>query len=133
MSYDFGRALQEIREGGGARRERWNEGDEVYECGEDLLLRTGEGDLMPWPLSRTDILAEDWELCVGPKKPDFGWALEHLRDEKKVKRQDWGEDVLLYLTEGSHIDIVRGEGGWSVPWEPSQRDLLAEDWVLVED
>lgn len=85
---------------------------------------------------------------------DFGEALNQLRGGLKVARKYWhGPDrFLYYVPEG--IYPVRTEAAKSyfgnedvpydpyiamktydgsvTPWTPSQTDMLAEDWALVE-
>lgn len=86
----------------------------------------------------------------------FGGALERLREGEKLARAGWnGKRMFLYLVPGStfcvnrppllgiypegtevnyqpHIDMVTATGS-VVPWLASQTDVLAEDWVIVED
>jgi hypothetical protein len=85
---------------------------------------------------------------------DFGAALQHLRQGKRVARTGWnGKGMFVFLVPGStfqvnrapllgiypegttinyrdHIDI-RSANGEIVPWVASQTDVLAEDWVIV--
>ncbi len=86
---------------------------------------------------------------------DFGWALNQLRDGKRVGRKGWnGKGMFLFLVPGStfkvnrppllgiyeegteikyhaHIDMKTADGQ-VVPWLASQTDMLAEDWEVVE-
>lgn len=80
---------------------------------------------------------------------NFGWALEALKDGKKVKRAGWnGVGIFLKLqvpdehskmtqpyiyidSTGLQTTNSKAPKG-VVPWFPSQTDLLAEDWELVE-
>lgn len=85
---------------------------------------------------------------------NFGQAIEHLKDERKVARSGWnGKDMFLFLVPGStfkvnrapllgiyeegteveyhaHIDMKTAQG-YVVPWLASQSDMLSDDWVLV--
>lgn len=85
---------------------------------------------------------------------NFGQAIEHLKDGRKVARSGWnGKDMFLFLVPGStfkvnrapllgiyeegteveyhaHIDMKTAQG-YVVPWLASQSDMLSDDWVLV--
>ncbi len=85
----------------------------------------------------------------------FGWALEQLKNNKKVSRAGWnGKNMFLFLVPGStftvnrppllgiyvvgtvinylpHIDMKTADGK-IVPWLASQTDVLSEDWDIVK-
>jgi len=85
----------------------------------------------------------------------FGWAIEQLKNNKKVSRVGWnGKDMFLFLVPGStfivnrppllgiyvegtvinylpHIDMKTADGK-IVPWLASQTDVLSEDWDIVK-
>ena len=86
---------------------------------------------------------------------NFGNAIEALKEGKRVARAGWnGKGMFLFLVPGSNFIVNRepllsimGEGaqityrphidmkdaeGKVVPWLPSQTDMLAEDWQIVE-
>ena len=89
---------------------------------------------------------------------DFGMALEALKRGKAVARVGWnGKKMFLTLQEGStvqgtmmrnepakqfygegkvkiaaHIDMKAADGTYVVGWNPSQVDMLAEDWDIVD-
>lgn len=90
-----------------------------------------------------------------PKKFEFGLALHALKSGKRVAREGWnGKGMFLFLVNGSRFKVNRepllsilGEGtevdyhahidmktaqGYVVPWLPSQADMLANDWQLVD-
>jgi hypothetical protein len=86
---------------------------------------------------------------------NFGYALELLKDGKKVARAGWnGCGMFLFLVNGStfqvnrppllgiypegttitycpHIDMKTTDDK-VVPWLASQTDVMAEDWLLVD-
>lgn len=86
----------------------------------------------------------------------FSEALEVVKAGGRVARFGWnGKDMFIFLVPGSrfqvnrppllgiypegttidyhpHIDM-RTAQGYVVPWLASQADLLAEDWIRVED
>lgn len=67
-SWDFGWALDQLRDGERVRRRGWNgKGmylelqvhDEHY-----IYMKTADDNLVPWLASQTDMLALDWELAL---------------------------------------------------------------------
>lgn len=62
---------------------------------------------------------------------NFGDALKALKDGKRVRRDGWSHDAWLTLQmpdeHGNRIVSTN-----SVPWSPSQMDLLSEDWMASE-
>lgn len=86
---------------------------------------------------------------------DFGQAIKHMKDGKKVARIGWnGKGMFVFLVSGStfkvnrppllgiyeegteinyqpHVDMKTADGT-IVPWLCSQSDMLAEDWEVVE-
>lgn len=96
--------------------------------------------------------------CCSPVR-DFGWALNCLKQGKAVTRRGWnGKGMFLTLQPGStvegqmmrnepakqfygegkvkivaHIDMKAADGTYVVGWNPSQVDMLAEDWEFPED
>jgi hypothetical protein len=87
---------------------------------------------------------------------DFSEALHSLKNGKRIARVVWnGKDMFLFLVPGStfqvnrapllgiypegttidyhsHIDMKTAQG-YIVPWLASQSDLLAEDWMELND
>jgi hypothetical protein len=87
---------------------------------------------------------------------NFGKALELIKQGKCLKRAGWnGKDQFVYLVDGSefkvnrqplsdifdvgtqvkyrpHIDMKYQDGSFGV-WLASMGDLLADDWVEVEE
>lgn len=87
---------------------------------------------------------------------DFGWALDKLRQGYKVGREGWnGKNMFLFLVQDSqfkvnraplrgiypegteityqsHIDMKTAQNT-VVPWLASQSDMLADDWVVIEN
>jgi len=86
---------------------------------------------------------------------DFSWALRRLKNGDRVAREGWSEKgMFLFLVPGSefkvnrppllgiyeegtpikyhaHIDMKTANGDVT-PWQPSQADMLSEDWEIVE-
>ena len=78
---------------------------------------------------------------------DFGWALLALKQGQRVAREGWngkGQWVMLTITPPTTSIEVAGERyafapyvqlknaqGEIVPWQPSQGDMLADDWMIV--
>lgn len=78
----------------------------------------------------------------------FGWALERLKEGRRVARKGWnGKGMWIELQVPDdrskmtlpYLFIEYPEGhpaypkGCRVPWLASQTDLIAEDWVIAED
>lgn len=88
---------------------------------------------------------------------NFGQALEELKQGGKVAREGWnGKGMFIFLQEGSHIssddarnrhlsemgsmdieikshiDMKAADGSVTIGWNPSQVDILAEDWQEVK-
>jgi len=82
---------------------------------------------------------------------NFSVALEHVRIGRKVQRQKWPADVFVFLRGGRlisgvepdspmggnfvshpHLCLKDEEGACVVGWAPSQVDLMATDWRLVD-
>lgn len=84
---------------------------------------------------------------------DFGGALAALKNGRLVAREDWNGKKFLYFVDGStltehrppldtiipegtpvtycpHIDMRHGNGMYGV-WSATQADILAEDWIYV--
>lgn len=80
---------------------------------------------------------------------DFSEALEHLKNDGKVTRDSWVKEGLT----SQWIRLVEPEGTSDfdygmenrpylelktyddklIPWVATQEDLLAEDWILLEE
>lgn len=71
-TFDFGCAVEQLKEGRRVTREGWNGKGMWLELQRPdahskmtlpyIYMRTAQGDLVPWLASQTDILAEDWRL-----------------------------------------------------------------------
>jgi len=88
---------------------------------------------------------------------DFGWALRQLKAGEKVQRKGWNsKGMFITLQPGStvkgelmrnepakefysgkhcvimsHIDMKAADDSYTVGWNASQIDMLAEDWQLA--
>ena len=71
----------------------------------------------------------------------FGTALLYLRDGKRVQRLGWnGKGMWLKLQEpDEHSKMslpyiyMKTACDNNVPWLASQTDVLAEDWIILND
>ncbi|WP_237385222.1 Thoeris anti-defense Tad2 family protein [Xenorhabdus sp. Sc-CR9] len=97
--------------------------------------------------------------CITAPVGSFSWALIQLKLRKRVARSVWGdkgiylaitprvngltvEDSSAYAVDGvavgakydylTHIDLHNEHGNF-VPWQPTQEDMMACDWGLVEE
>lgn len=69
-TFDFGHALQVLREGGRVSRTNWNGPGQFLELQEPdehskmtlpyIYITTVQGDRVPWLASQTDLLRSDW-------------------------------------------------------------------------
>jgi len=82
---------------------------------------------------------------------NFGKAIEKLKVGKKVARQGWnGKGMFLKLIDSGGYSIrepivddkilsllswigMKTADNSFVPWLASQTDMLAEDWVVIEN
>jgi len=71
---------------------------------------------------------------------DFGWALEQLKQGKKIQREGWnGKGMWLMLQvpdKNSKMTLpyiyMKTVQDDLIPWLASQADMLANDWQIVE-
>ena len=77
----------------------------------------------------------------------LGWAIDWLREGKRIARQGWnGKGMYLVLIPGKpssagDMDLLpwqefvamKTADDTVVPWLCSQTDLLATDWVVIDD
>lgn len=69
----------------------------------------------------------------------FSKALEAAKNDKKAFRKEWvGKYISLVRAEESglyvpFIGIHFEDVGNYIPWTPTQYDMLANDWVVIED
>ena len=70
---------------------------------------------------------------------DIGWAVEQIRNGKRVCRADWNDKGMWLQLESPggrygmsvpyvYMNTVEGR---LVPWQCSQSALLADDWVFA--
>jgi hypothetical protein len=86
---------------------------------------------------------------------NFGWAIQQLKEGKRVARSGWnGKGMFLFLTKpllafsqniddygvknepdtiGKSIVMKTADGKLVIGWLASQTDMLAEDWVVLND
>lgn len=73
-TFGIGQAVKELQQGNRIARQGWN-GKNMYlelqnpTADSDMTepyvyIKTGDGRLVPWLCSQTDLLATDWELLV---------------------------------------------------------------------
>lgn len=127
------------------------EGDHHASVG-DYIIKGVNGELYP---CKPDIFAKTYD--INKHSHDFGWALNQLKQGKKVQRKGWnGKGMFLTLQEGStvngecmrnapakdfygnqpvticpHIDLKAADNSYVVGWLASQTDMLADDWQLA--
>ena len=62
----------------------------------------------------------------------FSEVLQYLKIGHKAKRHDWDDNVSISYDKymGTIYKIV---GKTIAPWEAPQKDLLAEDWLVIKN
>lgn len=75
---------------------------------------------------------------------NFGDAITALKDGKKVARSGWNPlNTWIILVPTSNVVLsfsapirpwigMHNADGTFVPWHPSQVDVLAENWLVIE-
>lgn len=74
-----------------------------------------------------------------PIVKNFGWALEQMRDGKKVAPERWGgKKWLRLMTSDVSAEMtmpyiyLQWPPTHTMPWIPSHMELLEEDWMIIE-
>jgi hypothetical protein len=125
---------------------------------DDLVLRPEDGVRTFHCTTTRTIEVVDLEygekIAEHEKRLAFGAAVEALKAGQRVARAGWnGKGMFLFLVNGSRFKVNRepllsilGEGtevdyhahidlktaqGYVVPWQPSQADVLSNDWQIV--
>ena len=62
----------------------------------------------------------------------FSEVLQYLRIGHKAKRHDWNDNVSIFYSDDMNT-IYKTVGKTSAPWEVPQKDLLAEDWLVIKN
>jgi hypothetical protein len=110
--------------------------EEPNDLGE--VVESGEPFLEPTVESQTSEI----EVAVGhtPNTSlSFGQATKALRSGLKVTRSAWsGQTIQLQQPDNNSLNtlpyfILGTVSGGKSPWSPTHEDLLAVDWVVVEE
>lgn len=62
----------------------------------------------------------------------FSEVLQYLKIGHKAKRHDWDDNVSIFYDEDMET-IYKTVGKTIAPWEAPQKDLLAEDWLVIKN
>lgn len=62
----------------------------------------------------------------------FSEVLQYLKIGHKAKRHDWDDNVSIFYDEDMET-IYKIVGETTAPWEAPQKDLLAEDWLVIKN
>ena len=62
----------------------------------------------------------------------FSEVLQYLKIGHKAKRHDWNDNVSIFYSDDMNT-IYKTVGKTSAPWEVPQKDLLAEDWLVIKN
>jgi hypothetical protein len=100
----------------------------------DYIIKGIKGEIYP---CKPDIFEATYEKVGGIM--DFGTALVGLKSGLKMAREGWnGKGMFIYLAtpnSSEHLPyiVMKTADNKLVPWLASQTDVLAEDWVAVEE
>lgn len=62
----------------------------------------------------------------------FSEVLQYLKIGQKAKRANWEDNVSIFYDEDMET-IYKTVGKTFAPWEAPQKDLLAEDWLVIKN
>lgn len=62
----------------------------------------------------------------------FSEVLQYLKIGHKAKRHNWDDNVSISYDEYMGT-IYKTVGETTAPWEAPQKDLLAEDWLVIKN
>lgn len=62
----------------------------------------------------------------------FSEVLQYLKIGHKAKRANWEDNVSIFYDENMET-IYKKVGKASAPWETPQKDILAEDWLVIKN
>lgn len=62
----------------------------------------------------------------------FSEVLQYLKIGHRAKRHNWNDNVSIFYDEDMET-IYKTVGKTSAPWEVPQKDLLAEDWLVIKN
>lgn len=128
---------------------KWEDNSIKMYCKDGRILDIRETEDVCYTLG--NILREDWEVVNEADVKDlniqtfmFGEALRHLKAGRKVARKGWKTKGLwVYKTSYPNdccnnfpvrycFGIRNSNSILQEEWIPSTKDLLEDDWVLVE-
>jgi hypothetical protein len=63
----------------------------------------------------------------------YDQALSLLENGNTVTKNEWrARGMFLYLAEGSKtIELKNAEGTIDADWKPTEEDLIAQDWEMI--
>lgn len=96
---------------------------------------------------------DESELTYAEEQFNFSWALSEIKQNIKMRRTDWALDEFVFLVPGSNFKVNRAPllgiyedgteinyqphidkcmvNGTIMAWNPSNEDLLSNNWVRV--
>lgn len=130
--------------------------------GETIMMHTKDGEVLdirqtdrPF-YTFSNIASDEWQIADKDNCPrlggealfSFGDAIKYVKRGLKVARKGWnGKGMYLFLADGEDLTSCLSTGDFKcassvcmktaqdticVGWLASQADMLAEDWVFVE-
>lgn len=78
------------------------------------------------------------DSAIREQKHDFSWALDMLKQSRKVARGSWEGDkrhpTLGLIRNSGRAQVIKwaASGYAAKVWRPLQEDILANDWYEVQ-
>jgi hypothetical protein len=113
--------------------------EEPQDLGE--VVESGEPFLEPTVETQTSEIEDETPKPKYNKVPNlsFGRATDVLRSGLRVTRSAWsGQTIQLQQPDANSLNtlpyfILGTVSGGKCPWSPTHEDLLAVDWIVVEE
>jgi len=103
----------------------------------ELMVYTKDCKILDNPYKELLDVRDDWIIVSGER--DFSGILLALKAGKRVSRRGWnGPDQWLIKIEQDLFDAnaiwigIKTSNDQFFPWTPSQGDLFAEDWIILD-
>ena len=128
---------------------KWENNSIKMHCKDGVVLDIRQSEDVDYTLGH--ILRDDWEIVKSPNLTDlniqtfsFGEALRKLKNKERVARRGWnGTDMWLCLIPHTNnswkgfpmqdcIGLKNNHDEMQPGWVPTQADMLAMDWYVVE-
>jgi hypothetical protein len=139
---NFEQAVQEMIDGKRVRLSDWL-GYWYMPDGKFIKVFTRDGDILDKPNVSIYQNRNDWEIATETRW-SFDMALRFLKNGKRIERNGWnGKGMWIQMVGGGTFSMndevydatpylqIKSVNGTVTPWLPSQTDILANDWQIV--